>query len=135
MSENNSVINTREAAKILECTARHIQNLIKNGRISASRDECGNYVIDKSEFYRVFPDSYNKRSKAKSEEDISRITFEMEIKHLKAMLEEKTKQNDFLYKQLDTITIEKTMLIETLNSNQKLLENQNPKRKKIFGIF
>jgi hypothetical protein len=61
----------------------------------------------------------------------------MEIQHLKEMLAEKNRQNEFLHKQLETATTEKTMLLETLSSNQKLFEHHNGKRKKkrFLGIF
>jgi hypothetical protein len=60
----------------------------------------------------------------------------MEVQHLKEMLAEKNKQNEFLHKQLETATVEKTMLLETLSSNQKLLEHSGKgKRKRFLGIF
>jgi excisionase family DNA binding protein len=135
MSENNSSISTREAAEIAGFSARHIQGMIKKGKLSASRDEGGNYLIDKSEFYRVFPDAYSKRSHANNDSESTRTVLEMEVQHLKEMLAEKNKQNEFLHKQLETATVEKTMLLETLNSNQKLLEHGKEKRKKLFGMF
>jgi excisionase family DNA binding protein len=136
MSENNSSISTREAAEITGFSARHIQGMIKKGKLSASRDDGGNYIIDKSEFYRVFPDAHNKRSQANNDNDSTRIVLEMEVQHLKEMLAEKNKQNEFLHKQLETATTEKTMLLETLSSNQKLLEyTSKGKRKRFLGIF
>jgi excisionase family DNA binding protein len=136
MSENNSLLSTREAAEITGFSARHIQGMIKKGKLSASRDEGGNYLIDKSEFYRVFPDTHTKRSQANNDNDSTRIVFEIEIQHLKEMLAEKNKQNEFLHKQLETATTEKTMLLETLSSNQKLLEHSNKgKRRRFLGIF
>ena len=136
MSENNSSISTREAAEIAGFSARHIQGMIKKGKLSASRDEGGNYLIDKSEFYRVFPDAHTKRSLTNNDDDSTRIVLEIEVQHLKEMLAEKSKQNEFLHKQLETATAEKTILLETLSSNQKLLEHSNKgKRKKFLGIF
>jgi len=136
MSENNSSISTREAAEIAGFSARHIQGMIKKGKLSASRDEGGNYLIDKSEFYRVFPDAHTKRSLANNDDDSTRIVLEIEVQHLKEMLAEKSKQNEFLHKQLETATAEKTILLETLSSNQKLLEHSSKgKRKKFLGIF
>jgi len=58
MNEESSLLSTRMAAEIAECSARHIQSLIKKGRLSATRDDGGNYLIDKSEFYRVFPNAH-----------------------------------------------------------------------------
>lgn len=136
MNENNSSISTREAADIAECSARHIQNLIKNGKLSAKRNDCGNYLIDKSEFYRVFPGAHTKRSVTNDDESSSRIVLEVEVKYLKEMLAEKAKQNEFLQKQLEKATTEKNALIETLTSNQKLLEHTSQrKRKKFLGVF
>lgn len=137
MGEKNSLLSTREAAEIAGYSARHIQGMIKKGKLSATRDEGGNYLIDKSEFYRVFPDAHNKRSGTNNGDESSRIVLEKEVQHLKEMLAEKSKQNEFLHRQLEVATTEKSMLMETLSSNQKLLEHSNkaPKRKKILGIF
>lgn len=136
MGEKNSLLSTREAAEIAGYSARHIQGMIKKGKLSATRDDGGNYLIEKSEFYRVFPDAHNKRSGANNSDESSRIVLEKEVQHLKEMLAEKSKQNEFLHKQLETATIEKTILLETLNSNQKLLEHSNKgKRKRFLGIF
>jgi excisionase family DNA binding protein len=136
MNENNSSISTREAAEISGFSARHIQGMIKKGKLSAIRTEGGNYLIDKSEFYRVFPDAHTKRSLTNNDDDSSRIVLEIEVQHLKEMLAEKNKQNEFLHKQLETATAEKTMLLETLNSNQKLLEHTGSgKKKRFLGIF
>jgi len=136
MSENNSSISTREAAEISGFSARHIQGMIKKGKLSAIRTEGGNYLIDKSEFYRVFPDAHTKRWVTQTDEQGSRTALEVEVKYLKEMLAEKAKQNEFLHKQLEASNIEKSALIETLSSNQKLLEHTSQKkRKKFLGIF
>lgn len=137
MSENNSLLSTREAAEIAGFSARHIQGMIKKGKLSAARDEGGNYLIDKSEFYRVFPNAHTKRSHTNNDDESTRIVLEMEVQHLKEMLAEKNKQNEFLHKQLETATTEKTMLLETLSSNQKLLEHHSGKKKarKFLGLF
>ncbi|KTD01579.1 helix-turn-helix domain-containing protein [Legionella feeleii] len=137
MSEESSSLSTRMAAEIAGCSARHIQSLIKKGKLSASRDDGGNYLIDKSEFYRVFPDAHTKRTVANHGEQSSRNALEVEVKYLKEMLAEKAKQNEFLHKQLEAASTEKSALIETLASNQRLLEHtdQKKKRKKLFGVF
>lgn len=136
MSEISSSLSAREAAEISGFSTRHIQGIIKKGKLSATRDWSGNYQINKAEFYRVFPHAHNKRIDANNNEQSSRTALEMEIQYLKNMLAEKSKQNEFLYKQLETASIEKTVLLETLTSNQKLLEcSSNRKRKKFFGLF
>lgn len=137
MSENNSLISAREAAEISGFSARHIQGIIKKGKLSATKDSGGNYLINKSEFYRVFPDAHTKRSNANNDIDSTRIVLEMEIRHLKEMLAEKNKQSEFLHQQLETATAEKTMLLEALSSNQKLLEHSSSKgkRKRFLSLF
>lgn len=136
MGEKNSLLSTREAAEIAGYSARHIQGMIKKGKLSAARDDGGNYLIEKSEFYRVFPDAHNKRSDANNGDNGSRVVLEAEVQHLKEMLAEKSKQNEFLHKQLEVAATEKSMLLETLNSNQKLLEHSSTKkRKRLLGIF
>ena len=139
MNEHNSSISTREAAEISGFSPRHIQGMVKKGKLSAKRDDGGNYLIDKAEFYRVFPDAHvseQARTHAHNDGVSSRTVIEGEVRHLQAMLDEKNKQNEFLHKQLETATIERTMLLETLSSNQKLLEYSNKnKRKRLFGIF
>lgn len=137
MSEESSSLSTRIAAEIAGCSARHIQSLIKKGKLSATRDDGRNYLIDKSEFYRVFPDAHTKRTATHTDEQGSRTALEVEVKYLKEMLAEKAKQNEFLHKQLEAANTEKSALIETLTSNQKLLEHtsQKKKRKKFLGMF
>lgn len=144
MNESNSSISTREAAEISGFSARHIQGMVKKGRLSATRDDSGNYLIDKSEFYRVFPDAHTKRSDANNNSNSSRIVLEAEVSHLQAMLAEKdkqngllNKQNEFMSQQLEAATIEKAALLNTLNSNQKLLEHQKTKsnKRRFFGLF
>ncbi len=146
--KNDTLLSTREAAEISGFSSRHIQNLITRGNISAIRSDDGRYLIDKSEFYRVFPDTHTQRTiphnDAHIENSSAHILIEAENKYLKEMLAEKDRriaekdtQNEFLHKQLETATAEKKMLIETLSSNQKLLEHgsNKAKRKKIFGMF
>jgi predicted site-specific integrase-resolvase len=128
MNGNNSHVTTRKAGEITGFSSRHMQNFIKAGKLSATRDENGNYLIDKAELYRLFPHAHQEKQEEKSKE-ISREILEAEIKHLREM-------NSFLNKQLETATAEKTMLLETLNSNQKFLEYSNKwKRKRFLGIF
>ena len=100
------------------------------GKLSAVRVNGGNYLIDKSEFFRVFPDANTQRKVANTSEQSSRTVLEVEVKYLKEMLAEKTKQNEFLYKQLEVANTEKSALIETISSNQKLLEHTGQKEKK-----
>ena len=137
MANKSTQLSTREAALELGVSPRQIQKLIKNGKLSAERNESGNYLIDKSEFYRAFPEAFNVRKDANNNEQWSRTVRDHEIKHLAAMLSEKTQQNEFLQKQLESSTLEKTRLLDTISNQQKLLEHKSNKRirKKLFGLF
>lgn len=135
MTTNSSKLSTTEAAKIIGCSRRHVQNLIKKGTLSAARDESQSYVIDKSELYRVFPHKFKGNEENESEKN-TRVFLEQEIEHLKQILDEKIKLIDFLNALLAQADTEKRLLLETLNSNQKLLEhNIIQKKKKLLGIF
>lgn len=94
---NNTRIGTSEAAQLSGYSLRHIQNMIKDGRLSATRTENSSYSIDKSEFFRVFPDAQpevKQRKQMQSSPDELRIVHETEIKYLKQI-------NDLLQAQLD----------------------------------
>lgn len=134
--DNETRIGTSEAAKLSGFSLRHIQNMIKDGRLSASRTESGSYSIDKSEFFRVFPDAHpeaRQRKQMQNSPDELRIVHETEIKYLKQI-------NELLQAQLDEAKFlieksekEKTALFDALGSTQKLLEHN--KKKKLFWIF
>lgn len=130
-------MSTREAALEIGVSSRQIQKLIKNGKLSAERNEIGNYLIEKSEFYRVFPEAFSARTDANNNDQQARTVRDHEIKHLEVMLNEKTRQNEFLQKQLESSTLEKTRLLDTISHQQKLIEHHGKKkeRKKLFGLF
>ena len=144
---NNSFITSKAAAEASGFSMRHIQKLITSGKLSATRDDGKNYLINKAEFYRVFPTAHIKeqtRTHANNDDNSSRTDLEVEVRYLHAMLAEKdkqngllNKQNEFMSQQLEAATIEKAALLDTINSNQKLLEHQETKRKKrrFFGLF
>lgn len=138
LKNTSTQISTREAALELGVSSRQIQKLIKNGKLSAERNESGNYLIEKSEFYRIFPEAFKVRSDANNDEQNTRTVRDHEIKYLETLLTEKTRQNEFLQKQLESATLEKTRLLDTINNQQKLIEHQSGKmvsRKKLFGLF
>jgi excisionase family DNA binding protein len=126
MNENGSRIDTKQAAQLAECSTRNIQKLIKGGTLSAHRDKSNKYLIDKSEFYRVFPDLIP-RTVTNSHE----LSRELESKQLLFLKE----QNDFLKEQLEYANGEKRSLLSALENAQRMIEFKPKKRKKVFGIF
>jgi Fe-S cluster assembly ATPase SufC len=113
---------------------RTIQNKIKNGILSASRDDSGFYQVDSSEFFRVYPDAKKRENKQESQETQSKINTNSEV--LKAKYDALERENILLKEQLSKSEAREKDLIDTLKSNTRLLEYQREKkRKKMFGLF
>ena len=130
---NNAVLSTKEAAEESGFSARHIQKMIKTGKLSASRAYGGSYLIDKSEFYRVFPGSHaanTARTDAKNDDISSRTVFELQIKHLQAI-------NNLLTDQIEAAATREAVLMETLSNTQRLIgrDSNRRKNKRLLGIF
>ena len=121
MIEQATKISAKEASENAGCSIRKIQKMVKSGVISAQRGEGGKYLIDKSEFYRVFPD-HMERPKAKPVRESS----EQELRLLR-------EQNEILKEQLQIANEEKKSLFKTLESTHRLIELKP--RKKFLGIF
>lgn len=122
MDEQMTRIGANEAARIAGCSVRKIQKMIKSGTLSAYREEGGKYLIDKSEFYRVFSEKM-----PRTDANNVRDPFALELDLLR-------EQNLFLKEQLQQALEEKKVLIKTLESTQRVLEYK-PKRRKLLGIF
>ena len=151
MDNNMTRLTTREAATQSGKSHQQIQRLIRGGKLSAKKDESGNYLIEKSEFYRVFPGTFSERHNTSFDSNMTHQRRINDITHLETMLSEKIQQNEFLKKQLElsskqlefahtqleSATLEKTRLLDTIGNQQKLIEHQNNKktRKKLFGLF
>lgn len=126
MNEQNSRIDAKQAAKLAGCSTRHIQKIIKDGTLSAYRGKGNKYLVDKSEFYRVFPDLMA-RVAASTCEPVR----EKEDNQLLFLKE----QNEFLKEQLNAANNEKKMILNVLENTQRLIELKPIKRKKFLGLF
>jgi len=125
MDGGKNWLSCKEVASILGYTQRHIINIIKKGKLSARRDETGQYFIDKSEFYRVYPESSKIEltgSSSKSIEESIKKFLEEKIRHLEELLGEKNKLNEFLTEQIQNFNQEKSKMLEAINSHARLLE-------------
>ena len=113
MVEQSTLIDAKQAAKLIGCSTRHVQKQIKDGRLSATRDKGNKYLIDKSEFYRVYPDlmvrSATNRSESVREQDDS------QVKLLK-------EENAFLKEQLNVANNEKKLILSALDNAQRLID-------------
>jgi len=122
LKDSPAYITPAVAAELLDYTTRHIQNMIRKGKISAKRED-GKYYIEKSEFFRVFPKAYKRTPEAKmADETMDAEKLEIEIKYLKESAADKDKQIEYLKKQLEETLIKENKLIDTVNSNARLLE-------------
>lgn len=128
-------ISVTECAKLLGITSRAVQKYIKEGKISAVKNEKGRYEIDKSEFYRVFPDAYiseqPKEKYANNNSDSATIK-DVEIKHLKEKIYLLKEQlADAKERELRHELREKE-LIAIANNHNKLLTHDTKKKKRWF---
>lgn len=142
MFEDKPWLTCREAAQLLNYSQRHIVNLIKNGKLSAEKDEDGKYYIQKAEFFRVYPTAMPKEMGGTAEKltGTDAVKFlEEKVRHLQEMLDERRKQNDLLVQQLNNFTEEKSKMLDAIASHTRLLEHKkrNPhiSGKKPFSLW
>jgi excisionase family DNA binding protein len=124
----------KQAAVLLGCTARNVQNLISKGKISATRED-GKWFIEKSEFFRVFPEAF-KRSEEGNDTNkaIKSARIEVENDYLKEMAVQKDREIEFLRNQLESFTKEKSQMLEAITHHTRLLEHiEGPKKSHTGG--
>jgi excisionase family DNA binding protein len=76
-----------EAAKATSKSKATISKAIKNGRISAHKDETGTFHIDPSELHRVYPPTAYSERKETPENTPERTNIDGTIRELQARLE------------------------------------------------
>ena len=131
MKGNFSWLTPKEAAQIIGCSTRHVQNLIVAGKLSASKED-GKYYIDKSEFYRVFPETHRKEEEVSVETkacEADRLNIENQF--LKTMFDKKEKEVEFLRSQIENVSCEKSKMLEIIGSNARLLEHKQNKENEV----
>jgi excisionase family DNA binding protein len=126
MVEQSTLIDAKQAAELIGCSTRHVQKQIKDGRLSATRDKGKKYLIDKSEFYRVYPDLMVRT--ATNKEEVVSEQDDIQVKLLK-------EENAFLKDQLNAANNEKKQILSALDNAQRLIEFTPKKRKKFLGLF
>lgn len=129
MKDSVSWLKPSEAAALEGCSVRKIQNMITSGKLSATRDD-GKYFIEKSEFFRVFPDAHRKyiagNPAIKAEKS---IRMEIENEYLKERVSKQEKENEFLKSQIESFTQEKKQMLEAITHHSRLLEDKRSKYK------
>ena len=143
MSNSPSNLTASQAARLANCTSRHINNLITRGDLSAKKFD-NKYLIEKSEFFRVFPEAH-KKEQEDSDVSLKVIINRLESENalLKDISSKKDKEIEFLRNQIEVSNKEKQQLLESINSHTRLLEHKESgssldsyrKRKSWTSIF
>lgn len=109
---------------------------IKNGRLSASRDDKGRYLIDPSELFRVYP-QYDVRpnEKTDSAQENTRPSYdvlEYKIESLEQQLEREKELNRDLARRLDDEAAERRKLTALLTDQSERISNASELWRKVF---
>lgn len=114
----------KQGAELVGCSTRHIQNLIQRGQLSATRED-GKYYIDKSEFFRVFPEAH-KRSMKKEGEDLllDHARMEVENGYLKEIAQGKDKINEAKDKEIEFLRSQLQRFTEVISNQTRLIEHK-----------
>jgi len=130
-----TILSVADCAKMVGVSNRTIQNKIKTGKLSATRDNNGYYKIDSSEFTRVYPDAKKIDDDSRSQNEDIKFSEELQNKLVAQELEFMKRENADLKAQLNKADNREKSLMETVQSNARLLEHQAEPRRKMFGIF
>lgn len=123
--DNKTYLTCKDIAKLLGVTHRHVLNVLSKKNISTEKDESGKHIVQKSEFFRVFPKLMNKEqsgTEEKSDGNQAMKLMEEKIRHLQEMLDEKKKQNEFLMGQISLGDDKQTKMLDAINAHSRLLE-------------
>lgn len=122
--KDSAFLSPSSAAKLAGFSSRHITNLITKGKLSATKED-GKYKIEKSEFFRLFPDAHKKEKESDpNSKDMEKARMEVENMMLKEMSSQKDREIQFLRSQLETFNQEKSQMLEAINHHARLLEHK-----------
>jgi Helix-turn-helix domain len=117
-----------QAAKAADVSKTTIQRAIKSGRLSASRQPDGSYVIDPAELHRAFPRDGNADGEMKQSVTLSATgELQVEVEMLRERLVEKEDVIGDLRRRLDQSEVERRQAQERLTA---LLTDQRPARRR-----
>jgi len=131
-----------KAAQEVGLSKTALFNAVKSGKVSATKNERGQYLIDPAELFRVYEPvnrvnvNMNAHSEQKLTTDERILTGEIEL--LKQLLEQVKDERDYLRRQLENEAVErrKLTLMLTHQPEQKV-EQVEPKKslllEKLFG--
>jgi hypothetical protein len=119
-----------EAAKASKVTKSAISKAIKNGRISAAKDELGRYQIDPAELFRVYPADTGNGSQAvdgEQQETGKETSFlQATVEHLRELLGQVEGERDDLRRRLDQEADERRAVAAENRRLTLMLTHQQP---------
>lgn len=125
IDDEKTYLTCKDMAKLLNVTHRHVLNVLAKKNISTEKDESGKHIVQKSEFFRVFPKLMNQEQSGNDEKSggsESMKVMEEKIRHLQEMLDEKKKQNEFLMNQITISDDKQAKMLDAINGHTRLLE-------------
>lgn len=124
MKDSFSWITPKQAGDLAEYSARHIQNMITSGKLSATKED-GKYYIEKSEFFRLFPRAHrNEKEGNNSHKGSEHSQLQLENGMLKEMSSQKDKEIEFLRSQIEYVSQEKIKMLDAIVSHTRILEHK-----------
>ena len=127
-----------QAAKEAGVSKTTISRAVKSGRISASRNDKGEYNIDPAELFRVYPrNGVNGESDSSMERHatvVSPPALTVEIDLLKEKLRFMEEQNAHFKDQISDLRDDRDSWRDQARASQLLLTDGREKKKKWFGF-
>lgn len=122
---NKTYLTCKDISILLDISQRHVLNILAKKSISTEKDDTGKHLIQKAEFFRVFPDLMNQEidgKKTKSEGNQAMKLLEEKVRHLQEMLDEKKKQTEFLMGQISINDDKQSKMLDAISAHSRLLE-------------
>lgn len=127
MKHEKPWLTCKDISMLLGCTQRNVLNILERKKISTEKDDSGKHIIQKSEFFRVFPHLMGMEESRREEKpvrnEVLRI-MEEKLKHTQELLDEKKKLNEFLIEQISANHEKESKMLDALGSFGRLLEHK-----------
>lgn len=124
-----------EAAKQAGISKATLSRAIKNGRVSATRNDKGGWDVDPAELFRVYPrNTATVAVNGSMKRDTTPIATADETPTLKAEIEGLKAQLALMREQLDDVKDQRDGWQKQAETSQRLLADQRPRRG-LFGFL
>ncbi len=130
------MLTAKQAAELTGNTKPAIIKAIKSGRLSANKNERGEWRIDKAELLRVYPDDENQKRKVNGSLPTETSGLQAEIEILK---EERERERQQLEQTIEDLRRRLDAESEERRRLTMMITDQRPKKKtllnRISGLF